>query len=93
MTVWTRRITDIYLFLLLLCLKNKVTFEKLLKLRGGKMNLRGGEMAPLKPPKKNPVHVCTSYTIDIDMACVTDVNCMDIFYGTSNVRVMLIHLD
>ena len=28
------RITNTYLFLLLLCLKNKVTFEKLLKLRG-----------------------------------------------------------
>ena len=57
-------------FLLLLCLKNKVTFEKLLKLRGGKMDLRGGEMPPLKPPKKNPalqynymhieIHLCMS---------------------------------
>ena len=42
-TVWTRRITvkpavhnyQYLSFLLLLCLKNKVTFEKLLKLRGG----------------------------------------------------------
>ena len=47
-------ITNTYLFLLLSCLKNKVTFEKLLKLSGGKMNLRGGEMPPLKSPEKNP---------------------------------------
>ena len=29
----------------------------------------------------------------IDMAYVTDVNCMDIFYAMSNVRVMLRHMD
>ena len=36
---------------------------------------------------------CMYWLQDIDMACVTDVNCMDIFYGTSNARVMLIHMD
>ena len=34
-------ITNSYLFLLVLCLKKKVTFEKLLKLRGG-----GGKCPP-----------------------------------------------
>ena len=48
-------ITNTYIFFIAFVFKNKVTFEKLLKLRGGKMNLRGGEMPPLKHPKKNPV--------------------------------------
>ena len=47
-------ITNTYLFLLLLCLKKKVTFEKLLKGGWGKINLRWGEMPPPPPnPPKN----------------------------------------
>ena len=44
--------TNTHLFLLLFCLKNEGTFEKLLKLRGGKM-----PPPPSNPLKKNPTSI------------------------------------
>ena len=46
-------ITHTYFFLMLLCFKNKVTFEKLLKLRRGQNEFEeGGAKSSFEPPKK-----------------------------------------